>query len=181
MELNNFWLALILISATCFIRCDSSDDDAMPMEEIDPVVSTGTLEMDVDGVNFNAPVAYAGIVEDGTQTFTIVGFELENRDTTLLSLLVYLPDGEDLTVGTSNSSLICLASAGNLQERCVSGIFTSPGQEGSIGQSITLTVSEVDYRKGGSVRGTFSGNFFEPTSGAITRIRNGEFDLGILE
>ena len=103
-----------------------------------------------------------------------------------LQLEFAVPEGEELTTGTYYPNDNCaFNNSGNNEEVCIRmsfklGILWWPTIEPyySTNSDLYIEVTEVDFRSGGFIKGTFEGILLDDKSTTLT-ISNGEFYLPI--
>ena len=148
---------------------------------IDPNgLEQGTLTAKIDGVKFKSKFASAYIIESfgGIQFFHIAGYDIPSS----LGLSLYLPDGsnleeiayqfddEDCDPDIDICGLIEFTGA-NTSEYAVSDFANGSTQ---------ITFTSIDYRIGGSCKGTFSGVLTDDDQNVIN-VTDGKFNLKIEE
>jgi len=170
---------LILITLSLFLFAGCGDDDASPNNQNGS--NAGNISFTLDGEDFNSELGVGGFFTDvaGVQTFLISGFrELGISD--LASINFGFPTDQSVEETTY---LFSNMNCDSTTEVCGVVSFIDDGVTfGSTnGTGVSVTVSSVDFQKGGHIRGTFSGTMTNADTGEDVTLVNGSFDVPIVE
>lgn len=181
----NKLFTFLLISSFCLLSSCLKDDNLITPEETTPL---GTITAKIDGQNFKSTTASAVIISVfGVESFLMVGIEATN--TTIIEEVISISFGIPANVSLAEKSYqfddsdcdgtleICgvvAFSSGKLIDEDYENSYASVEENASV----TMTFTDVDYRSGGNVKGTFSG-IIANEEGQTVKVTNGEFDIPI--
>lgn len=168
------FLALIIILTTFACKPEEVQDIAL-----------GTLKAKIGTESFESTGAAASIYSDQlgiSETLTLIGSNLQFNSMGIVFSSSTL-DITNKTYTETGDGSDCVPSDGSL---CVGLTYTklTGGEEwGNFDaeSEVKVVVSSVDYRKGGSIKGTFEGKLYNVNTQESIDVTEGVFNLKIAE
>lgn len=168
------FLALIIILTTFACKPDEVQNIAL-----------GTFKAKVGTESFESTAAFAAITTDQlelTESLTLSGSNLQFNNLAIIFASSTL-DITNKTYTKTGDVGNCDPTDGSL---CIGLKYTkiSSGEEWGnydAGSEVKVVVSSVDYRKGGSIKGTFEGKLYNVNTQESIDVTEGVFNLKIAE
>lgn len=154
-----------------------------PATDDDGMAAVSDLTVKIDGVSYDL-VGTAAIAGAGEALWTVesllIGAGAPAAGITSLGITLFLPEGTALQEGVTYT----LCAENNEPETHICGIMTLAGltvagATSEVGSAMEIEFSSLDYRKGGHVKGTFSGTLVH--EGETVVLTDGVFDMEISE
>ena len=169
-------------------------DDEMTDPGNNPAAPAGTITATINGVTYSSgdaddPTTATLFVNPGSNDLLEIGgldFATEVGET--INLELKTPTGEGFAPG-DYSFVPFECGTSSTVEDCASFFYSRLNEMGdqvqgystTDGTNLNLTILQSDYRKGGSISGTFSGTVKDADTEAVFDLTDGAFDVMIEE